>query len=132
MASDFYRVGIRQSISGFPTDRRAALTRENGLEPRKAFADKGEGCALSTTACLDVSINLTLAFAGLPHRTKTIGSGLAFTCRMISSVKVSQPRPLWERGSPARSVRIVFSIRTPCFAHGARQPLLGIGKPRSL
>ena len=37
-------------------------------------------------------------------------------------------RPLCERGSPARSVRIVLSIRTPCFAHGRRQPLLGIGK----
>ncbi len=51
---------------------------------------------------------------------------------MAASVNFSQPLSLCEFGSPARTVSTALSSITPCFAHGMRQPLLGILQPRSV
>ena len=51
---------------------RYALAFEKGLEPKKPLlALNGEGCALSMTSCLEVSIRAFLLRAKLPQRIKT-------------------------------------------------------------
>src|SRR5699024_10043293 len=74
----------------------------------------------------------SFCWACRPQRIKTTGSVLAFTCRMTSFVKYSQPLPLGEFGCLARTVKTVFNKRTPCFAQSVKHPWLGIGTPKSL
>ena len=88
--------------------------------------------AIALTACGGAAIIAFLRRAGAPQRMKTRGFSRAESSSMMRSVNCSQPCPWCEAAAWARTVSTVFKSSTPCFAHGARQPLFGVLQPRSL
>ena len=83
-----------QSTGSRPASTRAAFARENGRLPKNPlWADRGEGWADSMTTWRVVSMRARFLRADAPHRMNTTRSGFAFTARITSSVKVSQPLP---------------------------------------
>ena len=91
---------------------RRALTRLNGLDPKKPrSADIGLGCALSTRGTSPSSA--VAVCASRPQSTATNGVRRATTARIAQSVTASQPRPRWLPGAPGDTVKTRLSSRTP-------------------
>ena len=77
-----------------PAATRAALVRENGLEPKKPlWADSGDGWADSMIVWRDVSIERLLAAGVAAPQDEHDRVVLGVDGRITSSVNVSQPWP---------------------------------------
>ena len=120
-------------MGSMPCASRNALHLEKCLQPKKPlYADRGEGCTLSSTRCCGAVMSFFLLRALPPQSRKTIGCSCSFSFSIIWSVKVVQPRFLWLFACPRRTVRVVFSMSTPRSAHLVSVPSLGGVMPRSL
>ena len=102
------------------------------LQPKKPlYEDSGLGCGAFRSKCFGLSTFDAFFCAGAPHKRYTIGLSCSLRTLITASVNFSQPMLLCEFASCARTVRTVFSIRMPCFAHFSRYPLDGISQPMS-
>ena len=106
---------------------------EKCLQPKNPlYADKGEGCTLSKTKCLLVSIKDFLLRALPPQRINTTFSFCSEISLITLSVNHAQPHLECEFAWCARTEREVFNSRTPSFAHLVKFPLSGISQPISV
>lgn len=93
------------------------------------IALSGLGCTLFKMRCLSTGMPTVLFCAGEPHAINTTPLLRTFTTvSMTFCVSSSHPLPWWELASPLRTVRQVFSSRTPRSAQGvSRPPFFGGG-----
>ena len=96
-----------------------------GVLTKPLDALNGLGCTLFSTRCLSTGMPFTLFCAGVPQAKNTTPFVLTFaTVSITFCVSSSQPLPECEFASFLRTVRHVFSSKTPRSAQGVRRPLL--------
>ena len=106
-------------ISVDPDVDRLAFICENGRLPKKPrYALKGLGCGLCSTSRGYGLFSTSAAFfcACAPQRTNATGCGSSANAAITASVKLCQPKSLWEFAACARTERTVLSKNTPCCA----------------
>ena len=114
----------RQSIVSRPTSRKNSFVCEKWRHPKKPLdALKGDGWAHFKMKWLCPSaIKRSLDIAFLPQSKKTTFEVFCESCSIARSVNVSHPLPECEFASCARTVKTVFSNRTPCSVHLVKSP----------
>ena len=99
------------------------LTRLKYAPPKKPVcADSGLGCVPVRIKWCFAVISFSFVFALAPQSMKTMGFSLSLSLRIITSVKVSHPLPLWEFGMLSLTVSTVLRSSTPCDAQEERHP----------
>ena len=104
---------------------------EKHLLPKKPlYAERGEGCALSKTRCLPLSISARFERALPPHRMNTVFCVFWDISSITLSVNHAQPHFECEFARCSRTVNVVFKSSTPSRAHLVRSPQSGSVMPQ--